>query len=64
MFGTARPMNDIVVQVGGANAGSRLSTKTMMNNKTIMYVRSVDSLTAPVLSWISGSRRNVASSVW
>jgi hypothetical protein len=36
MFGIARPMNDMVVQVGGANAGSTLSTNTTMNRTDSM----------------------------
>jgi hypothetical protein len=32
----ASPIKDIVVQVGGANAGRTLSTKTKMNSTAIM----------------------------
>src|SRR6516164_729814 len=39
MFGMTKPMNDIVVQVGGANAGSTLSTNTTINSTVIMYAR-------------------------
>jgi hypothetical protein len=35
--GTARPMNDIVVQVGGAKAGKMLSTKTTMNSAMAIW---------------------------
>jgi hypothetical protein len=35
--GTARPMNDIVVQVGGAKAGSTLRTKTTMNSAKAIW---------------------------
>ena len=35
MFGIARPMKDIVVHVGGANAGNRLSANTTMNSTPI-----------------------------
>src|SRR6516164_2370565 len=34
LFGIARPMNDIVVHVGGANAGKTLSTKTTIDSAT------------------------------
>ena len=35
--GTARPMNDIVVQVGGAKAGKTLSIKITMNSATTIW---------------------------
>jgi hypothetical protein len=35
--GTARPMNDIVVQVGGAKAGKTFSAKTIMNSATAIW---------------------------
>ena len=52
MFGTARPMKDIVVQVGGAKAGRRLSINTTINSTAMTFARFVDSLTARMLSWV------------
>lgn len=34
LLGTVRPMNDIVVHVGGAKAGKTLRTKTIKNSRT------------------------------
>src|SRR3974377_498311 len=45
MSGTARPMNDMAVHVGGAKAGSRFSTKITMNSKTMILVVSPNSAT-------------------
>jgi hypothetical protein len=36
IFGIVKPIKDIVVQVGGANAGSRFITNTTMNSAAIM----------------------------
>src|SRR6516225_3159415 len=44
MLGIVRPMNDMAVQVGGAKAGRRLSTKITMNSATVIFVMSVNSV--------------------
>src|SRR5262249_5575536 len=46
MLGIVRPMNDMAVQVGGAKAGSRFSTKIAMNSTTVIFVTSLNSATA------------------
>jgi hypothetical protein len=44
--GIVSPMNDIAVQVGGAKAGKRLSTKTTPNSKMLNLIGSLNPATA------------------
>jgi hypothetical protein len=55
--------NDMAVQVGGAKAGRRLSTKITMNSTTVIFVMSANSVTqtsplrcAIILSFIRSMR--------
>jgi hypothetical protein len=47
LFGIVRPMNDIVVHVGGAKAGKTLSTKTTKKSTTAI----LSSVTAKIIGF-------------